>query len=121
MKITEALEISSQTHPGMVRSHNEDSVACEPSCGLVVLADGMGGYNAGEVASGIAVSVVVTEVSQALNDSSPIERDKESGEELGVKLLRDNIQKANASIFHAAESQPQYVGHGYDHRFRIVL
>ncbi|MGA9666443.1 MAG: Stp1/IreP family PP2C-type Ser/Thr phosphatase [Gallionella sp.] len=112
MKITEALEISSQTHPGMVRSHNEDSVACEPSCGLVVLADGMGGYNAGEVASGIAVSVVVTEVSQALNDSSPIERDKESGEELGVKLLRDNIQKANASIFHAAESQPQYSGMG---------
>lgn len=112
MKITEALEIFSQTHPGMVRSHNEDSVACEPSCGLVVLADGMGGYNAGEVASGIAVSVVVTEVSHGLNDSSPTDRDKESGEELGVKLLRDNIQKANASIFHAAESQPQYSGMG---------
>ena len=43
MKIAEALEIFSQTHPGMVRSHNEDSVACEPACGLVVLADGMGG------------------------------------------------------------------------------
>jgi PPM family protein phosphatase len=112
MKITEALEIFSQTHPGMVRSHNEDSVACEPSCGLVVLADGMGGYNAGEVASGIAVSVVVTEVSHALSDSSPIDLDKESGEELGVRLLRDNIQKANASIFHAAESQPQYSGMG---------
>jgi PPM family protein phosphatase len=112
MKITEALEIFSQTHPGMVRSHNEDSVACEPSCGLVVLADGMGGYNAGEVASGIAVSVVVTEVSHALGDSSPIDLDKESGEELGVKLLRDNIQKANVSIFHAAESQPQYSGMG---------
>ena len=112
MKITEALEIFSQTHPGMVRSHNEDSVACEPSCGLVVLADGMGGYNAGEVASGIAVSVVVTEVSHALSDSSPIDLDKESGVELGVKLLRDNIQKANASIFHAAESQPQYSGMG---------
>jgi PPM family protein phosphatase len=112
MKITEALEIFSQTHPGMVRSHNEDSVACEPSCGLVVLADGMGGYNAGEVASGIAVSVVVTEVSHALSDSSPIDLDKESGVELGVELLRDNIQKANASIFHAAESQPQYSGMG---------
>jgi serine/threonine protein phosphatase PrpC len=52
MKLAAALEIFSQTHPGMVRSHNEDSVACEPACGLVVLADGMGGYNAGEVASG---------------------------------------------------------------------
>jgi protein phosphatase len=112
MKITEALEIFSQTHPGMVRSHNEDSVACEPVYGLVVLADGMGGYNAGEVASGIAVSVVVTEVSHCLKDASPIDRDEASGEELAVRLLRDNIQKANASIFHAAESQPQYSGMG---------
>lgn len=112
MKITEALEIFSQTHPGMVRSHNEDSVACEPAYGLVVLADGMGGYNAGEVASGIAVSVVVTEVSHGLQDASPIDRDEASGEELGVMLLRDNIQKANASIFYAAESQPQYSGMG---------
>ncbi len=112
MKITEALEIISQTHPGMVRSHNEDSVACQPACGLVVLADGMGGYNAGEVASGIAVSVVVTEVSHRLKEASPIDRDEASGEELAVMLLRDNIQKANASIFHAAESQPQYSGMG---------
>jgi protein phosphatase len=112
MKITEALEIFSQTHPGMVRSHNEDSIACEPVYGLVVLADGMGGYNAGEVASGIAVSVVVTEVSQCLRDASPIDRDVVSGEELGVSLLRENIQKANASTFHAAESQPQYSGMG---------
>lgn len=112
MKVTEALEIFSQTHPGMVRSHNEDSVACEPAYGLVVLADGMGGYNAGEVASGIAVSVVVTEVSHSLQDASPIDRDEISDEELGVMLLRNNIQKANASIFHAAESQPQYSGMG---------
>jgi len=112
MKINEALEIVSQTHSGMVRSHNEDSVGCEPSCGLVVLADGMGGYNAGEVASGMAVSVVVTEVSQRLLVESPINCDTVTGEELGVLLLRENIQKANASIFHAAQSQPQYSGMG---------
>jgi protein phosphatase len=127
MKITEALEIFSQTHPGMVRSHNEDSVAYEPACGLVVLADGMGGYNAGEVASGIAVSVVVTEVSHGLLNANPVERGEKAGEELGVSLLRDNIQKANASIFHAAHSQPQYAGMGttivsglfYDNRVAV--
>jgi PPM family protein phosphatase len=127
MKITEALEILSQTHPGMVRSHNEDSVACEPACGLVVLADGMGGYNAGEVASGIAVSVVVTEISHRLLNASPVEGGEKNGEELGVSLLRDNIQKANASIFHAAQSQPQYAGMGttivsglfYDNRVAV--
>lgn len=112
MKIEDALEIVSQTNPGMVRSHNEDSVAQELACGLVVLADGMGGYNAGEVASGIAVSVVATEVCQHLQDASPTDRDAASGEELGVMLLRDNIQRANASIFHAAQSQPQYAGMG---------
>lgn len=112
MNIDEALEIVSQTHSGMVRSHNEDSVACEPAYGLVVLADGMGGYNAGEVASGIAVSVVATEVRQRLQSESPTDRDKATGEELGVLLLRENIQKANASIFHAAQSQPQYSGMG---------
>lgn len=112
MKVEDAIEIVSQTDPGMVRSHNEDSVAQEQACGLVVLADGMGGYNAGEVASGIAVSVVATEISQRLQDASPTERDRETGEELGVTLLRDNILKANASIFQAAQSQPQYAGMG---------
>jgi protein phosphatase len=112
MKIEDALEIVSQTNPGMVRSHNEDSVAQELACGLVVLADGMGGYNAGEVASGIAVSVVATEICQHLQNASPTDRDEASGEELGVVLLRDNIQRANASIFHAAQSQPQYAGMG---------
>lgn len=112
MKIEDALEIVSQTHAGMVRSHNEDSVACETGCGLVVLADGMGGYNAGEVASGIAVSVVATEVSYRLTEVNPTDRDDESGEEWGVVLLRENIEKANASIFHAAQSQPQYAGMG---------
>ena len=127
MKIEDALEIVSQTSPGMLRSHNEDSVAQEPACGLVVLADGMGGYNAGEVASGIAVSVVSTEICQYLQDANPTERDGETGEELAVALLRDNIQKANASIFHASQSQPQYAGMGttivsglfYDNRVAV--
>lgn len=138
MKIADALEIVSQTNPGMVRSHNEDSVAQELACGLAVLADGMGGYNAGEVASGIAVSVVATEVCQHLQDASPtdrvyphpnlppkgegtiasspagggLRRGPASGEELGVALLHDSIQHANASIFHAAQSQAQYAGMG---------
>lgn len=127
MKLTEALEIVSQTDAGMVRSHNEDSVACEPACGLVVLADGMGGYNAGEVASGIAVSVVATEISHRLQTASPTGRDDETGEELGVSLMRNYIQKANVSIFHASQSQPQYAGMGttivsglfYDNRVAV--
>ncbi len=112
MKIEQALEIISQTHPGMVRSHNEDNVAHDASCGLVVLTDGMGGYNAGEVASGITVSVLSTEISNALHNASAADRDEDSGEELGVVLLRENVQKANLLIYRAAQSQPQYAGMG---------
>ena len=112
MNIERALEIVSQTHSGMVRSHNEDSVAYDASCGLVVLADGMGGYNAGEVASGITVSVMTSEIKNALQNASAADIAEESGEESGVALLREVVQKANASIYHAAQSQPQYAGMG---------
>ena len=118
----------SLTHPGMVRAHNEDSVACEVSCGLAVLTDGMGGYNAGEVASGIAVSVVSSEIKHYLEDARPEDRDEASGEDVAVMLLRNNVQKANSSIFHAAHSQPQYAGMGttivsglfYDNRVAVA-
>ena len=112
MNISQALEIVSSTHPGMVRSHNEDSVVYDASCGLVVLADGMGGYNAGEVASGITVSVMSTEIVDVLRHKSAAEKNENSGEDLGVVLLRDNVQKANDSIYYAAQSQPQYAGMG---------
>lgn len=112
MIVKDALEIVSQTHPGMVRSHNEDSVSFDADHGLVVLADGMGGYNAGEVASGIAVSVLSSEIRNSLDTAEPDSIDPASGDELGVALLRDNVRKANLSIYNAAQSQPQYSGMG---------
>ncbi len=112
MNVKDALEIVSQTNPGMVRSHNEDSVTCVTEHGLVVLADGMGGYNAGEVASGIAVSVLSSEIRHGLEEVRPESIDAASGEEVGVVLLRDNVKKANLSIYNAAQSQPQYSGMG---------
>jgi len=52
-----ALDVANRSDPGMVRAHNEDAVFVD-AAGLAILADGMGGYNAGEVASGIAVNVI---------------------------------------------------------------
>ncbi len=128
MNIEQALEMVSQTHPGRVRAHNEDSVSCEPSCGLAVLADGMGGYNAGDVASGITVSVLTTEIKHSLQTLHPEHTDEAAGEDVGVVLLRNNVQKANASIYRAAQSQPQYSGMGttvvaglfYDNRVAVA-
>ena len=111
MNIEQALEIVSHTHPGVVRSHNEDSVAYDASCGLVVLADGMGGHNAGEIASGITVSLITTEIKHSLESMRPEDR-AEGGEDVGVILLREKVQKANESIYLASQSQPQYAGMG---------
>jgi protein phosphatase len=128
MDLTQALEITSATDPGMVRSHNEDSVAADPANGLVVLADGMGGYNAGEVASGMATTVIVTEMQQALARARPYELDPKTNQPLASRLVREQVLKANTSIYQAAQSQPQYAGMGttlvvglfYDNRLLVA-
>jgi PPM family protein phosphatase len=50
------VEFALSSHPGLVRADNEDAVGVDPDLGLAVLADGLGGHNAGEVASSMAVS-----------------------------------------------------------------
>ena len=128
MNLTEVLEIASATDPGMVRSHNEDSVAADAANGVVVLADGMGGYNAGEVASGMATTVIVTEMQQMLTKVQPYEVDEKTGQQVAAKLVRDQVLKANTSIYQAAQSQPQYAGMGttlvvclfYDNRVLVA-
>ena len=106
------LEVVTATDSGMVRSHNEDSIAADAEIGLAVLADGMGGYSAGEVASGIAVAMLTAEMKQALENQEPHLTNGSSGEPIAVKLIRENSAKANASIFQTAKSQPQYAGMG---------
>ena len=64
--LSNVIELATATHSGMVRSHNEDSIAADAAVGLAVLADGMGGYNAGEVASGIAVAMISAEIKKNL-------------------------------------------------------
>ena len=112
MDLSQALEIVSSTDPGMVRSHNEDSVASDAANGLVVLADGMGGYNAGEVASGMATTVIITEMQQALASVQPNAVDEKTRQEIAARLVREQVLKANTSIYQAAQSQPQYAGMG---------
>ena len=106
------LEVVSATDPGMVRSNNEDSIASDPARGLVVLADGMGGYNAGEVASGIATTVITTEMQQLLDQNPPYTIDEATGKTVAEKILRSQVSRANTSIYQAAQSQPQYAGMG---------
>jgi serine/threonine protein phosphatase PrpC len=112
MDLSKSIEMASATHTGMVRAHNEDSIGTDAVSGLAVLADGMGGYNAGEVASGIAVALIAKETRDTVCRIPPYEVDGETGEQMASRILRNVIAKANASIYQAANSQPQYAGMG---------
>lgn len=68
----------SKTHVGRVRTGNEDSHHCDPELGLYVVADGMGGHEAGEVASGIAVDVICREIRKGNDMQSAIQQAHES-------------------------------------------
>ena len=101
-----------QTDTGRVREHNEDMIAADSDLGLVVLADGMGGYNAGEVASGIAVKTVFNLVREALERQDLTVPDPTTGLTRPSIILRDAIQRANKIIYQTARSQAQCEGMG---------
>jgi serine/threonine protein phosphatase PrpC len=95
------------TDCGRVRANNEDAVITLPARGLALLADGMGGYNAGEVASSMAVNLVQESMSRWLEEAgTPVQT-------TDVRQALDTcVQDANLSILDASIHQPQYAGMG---------
>ncbi len=112
MSLDGKLEIVGVTDVGRRRSHNEDAIGSDPEVGLAVLADGMGGYQAGEVASAIAVDTILGEVRSKLKEVSPADVDDETGYSVGTLLFKAAIEKANSTIFEAARSKPECEGMG---------
>ena len=100
-------EFHALTDPGLVRDNNEDSVALDPDGRIAILADGMGGYNAGEVASAMATSFIQAELGRWM---------AEGGYEASTRELKRAmeicIDNANRSIFNAANANSQYAGMG---------
>ena len=100
------------TDTGKIREHNEDTIGEELDIGLFVLADGMGGYNAGEVASGIAVKTIVNLVREAYSVQDLQGADRETGLMRPSIILRDAILRANKIIHQTSKTQPQCEGMG---------
>jgi PPM family protein phosphatase len=100
-------QFCSRTDTGQARDNNEDSVAYDEEARVAVLADGMGGYNAGEVASGMATAFINLEMARWLNEAS--ESAKPRDIRRAMEICVDN---ANLSIFNAAHANPQYSGMG---------
>jgi protein phosphatase len=112
MSLAHALEMATASDPGMVRSHNEDSILADAALGLAVLADGMGGYNAGEVASGMATSLVASELNGLVPDLARHAGDPDRGRARVELLLRERIERVNKAIFDASQTEVQYAGMG---------
>jgi PPM family protein phosphatase len=97
----------SKTDPGRARENNEDSVVHDSATHLGVLADGMGGYNAGEVASGMATAFIKSEMARWLSEAG-----KQATAREVRRALEICVDNANRSVFNAASANPQYSGMG---------
>jgi PPM family protein phosphatase len=112
MKPDAGLEFAVLTDTGLVRPHNEDSVVISPEYGIAILADGMGGYSAGEVASSIATSVLKVTLEEGLDrlqrqSNLRLHRNRQI-----YQLLTESIQHVNSGVLDAARIEPQYNGMG---------
>ncbi len=90
------MEIVSRTNKGLVRSINEDSIAILPDFGIAILADGMGGYEAGEVASQLAVQSIAKELIMVVQNPQV---------KSGYDEVEAAVRAANQAIFDAVESR----------------
>jgi serine/threonine protein phosphatase PrpC len=128
MSLKDKFSAVERTDTGRVRDHNEDAIGCVEDIGLWVLADGMGGYNAGEVASGIAVKTVIDLVTEACKREDRDEVEAGTGYMRQTIALRDAVHRANKIINQTAQTQPQCEGMGttlvaclfYDNRVSIA-
>jgi protein phosphatase len=89
---------------GRSRGHNEDSWCVDPATGLLAVADGMGGYNAGEVASSLAVQSVAACLRE---DAAAVQ-----GQGDDLDLLARAVEAANAAILALAARRPECLGMG---------
>ena len=128
MDLAGKLEIAGKTDPGKIREQNEDKIGEEIELGTIVLADGMGGYHGGEVASAIAVNTILNHLHEYLPPLRTGAKDKGSGLGKESSVAKQAIAEANLEILSAAESQPQFRGMGttvvlglfYDNRLAVA-
>ena len=128
MSLKGKINFAELSDTGRVRDHNEDAIGFDPEIGLMVLADGMGGYNAGEVASGIAVQIVSELAAEGASRENRDDVDPHSGMMRQSIVLRDAVYRANKIIFQTAQSQTHCEGMGttivacmfYDNRVSIA-
>ena len=101
---THRLEFAWGTDTGRLRAGNEDAVAVYPDSGLVIIADGIGGASAGEVASHLAVQAV----NDYFHDGNGLPVD---GNE-ALRQVEEAVGAANLVIWESAQETRRYAGMG---------
>lgn len=104
IRLSDVLDMIAVTDTGLVRDCNEDAVFVHPDHGLVLLADGMGGCNAGEVASNMAVVLLARKLSQIDFASMAPEE--------SLRLISEQIEETNQIIYQTSIDQLKYSGMG---------
>jgi PPM family protein phosphatase len=107
------IQAHAESNTGPVRTVNEDSWLIQADLGLFAVADGMGGHNAGEVASRLALDALSGFIGRSATDSDlswPYGVDPELS--FQANRLRTGIYLANRRVFRAAESRDDYTGMG---------
>ncbi len=107
------MKASGASHPGRVRKQNEDAFLVATELGLFVVADGMGGHKAGEVASALALEAIHTFILRASQDDDHtwpfgIERRLDAA----GNRLRTALKVANRQVFKESERRDRYTGMG---------
>jgi len=101
------------TDTGTVRPHNEDTILADTELGLFVVADGMGGVNAGEVASRMAVDAIHGFIERSAREHEhpwPFGIDERLS--YPANRVRTAVMLANRVVHRAGEAQEQYTGMG---------
>ena len=102
------LKIAGYTDTGMRREYNQDHIGFDQDFGIAVLADGMGGHKAGEVAAHMAVKFVLEKLQKlALQETSV----SITGSQL-LEFVSNTISSSNEEIFRAQEAEEAYKGMG---------
>ena len=107
------LTVATESTPGRVRTNNEDSLVWDQALGLVAVADGMGGHNAGEVASRLALEALQRFLAASAGDATmswPFGVDNSVSPD--ANRLRTGVRLANREVFRTAEERPECAGMG---------
>jgi protein phosphatase len=113
---------AAKTHVGMKRTLNEDSYLSDDELGLYLVADGMGGHAAGEIASSEAVSTAYGMVKQARPSLKKIEHTLDDAQiRAALRLMEASIQAATYMVYTLAELDREKSGMGTTITGMLVL